>query len=63
MIIMIYILNEKWINTITISTDEKSRVSKFRRPPEKPEVDLGPIKCNFVEDGHMYKTEGATLRL
>lgn len=42
--------------------DEKSRVSKFRRPPEKPEVDLGPIKCNFVEDGHMYKTEGATLR-
>lgn len=63
MIIMIFMLNEKWINIIIIFIDEKFRVFKFRRLFEKLEVDFGFIKCNFVEDGYLYKIEGVILRL
>ncbi|XP_061169808.1 endoribonuclease LACTB2-like [Saccostrea echinata] len=45
-----------------VTKSNETRVSKFRRPPEKTEVDLGSIPCHFIEDNHVFKTEGATLR-
>ncbi|KAL5013955.1 hypothetical protein ScPMuIL_008225 [Solemya velum] len=36
-------------------------VSKFKRL-SKPDIDLGSIAYKFIENNHIFKTEGATLR-
>ncbi|XP_022288500.2 endoribonuclease LACTB2-like [Crassostrea virginica] len=45
-----------------VTKSDSTRVSKFKRPPGQPDVDFGSIPCHYVEDHHIFNTEGATLR-
>ncbi|KAJ8322177.1 hypothetical protein KUTeg_000648 [Tegillarca granosa] len=50
-------------NVFFFSLAEKVRVSKFKRIAS-PDVNLGPnIPYTFINNNHVFKTEGATLRL
>ncbi|XP_055997825.1 endoribonuclease LACTB2-like [Ostrea edulis] len=45
-----------------ITKSNQTRVSKFKRPPEKAEIDSGTVPCHFINENHVFKTDGATLR-
>ncbi|KAK3087036.1 hypothetical protein FSP39_000731 [Pinctada imbricata] len=44
-----------------VMNSTETKVSKFKRLSQ-PDRDLGKISYNFVENNHIFKTEGATLR-
>ncbi|XP_067665450.1 endoribonuclease LACTB2-like [Haliotis asinina] len=44
-----------------VQCDENPRVSKIKRV-SGPDADLGYIPYNFINDKHIFKTDGATLR-